>query len=550
MAYTGIFATEDELNAKAGENVDVTGWTEDNKNAWMKQAESYINVLSRINWSDNFGSLGDEVKGILSEASSNLVAIYGIKFNFEGFTGGRIEAEDMINILFARFVQCIELLRDDRSVKFLNDIVTSTSGPLTTKGDLLTFDTANVRLPVGTDGQVLVADSGESTGLRWSAGGGAPVDSVFGRTGVVVAVTNDYTWAQIDKTTSDIADIASRSHTDLTDIGTNAHSVIDTHLASTSNPHSVTATQVGKDTAQWNADEIQGVTVDDTDIGNGKVLQFNSTSGNLEYESLAVGGDMTAAVYDPASITEQLVGLTATQTLTNKTLTTPTIASFLNANHDHADAAGGGTIDHTDLTTIGTNTHAQLDTHVADSTIHYTQANITAVGTIVTGVWNGTALLANYVPDHDNLNGFVANEHIDWTSTSSNLETTGTLQGNEVREIATETAGESVVNGDLVYLKSDGKYWKTDADAIATSKGRLAIAQATISADATGLFMFKGKQTTSGLTTADELFISVTPGTITNVQPTGSGDIVRLIGYSLSTTVFFFDPDKTPVEVV
>jgi hypothetical protein len=36
----------------------------------------------------------------------------------------------------------------------------------------------------------------------------------------------------------------------------------------------------------------------------------------------------------------------ATQTLANKTLTTPTIASFTNATHDHTNAAGGGQIDH------------------------------------------------------------------------------------------------------------------------------------------------------------------------------------------------------------
>lgn len=37
------------------------------------------------------------------------------------------------------------------------------------------------------------------------------VTSVFGRTGAVTAATNDYTWAQIDKTTSDIADITTKA---------------------------------------------------------------------------------------------------------------------------------------------------------------------------------------------------------------------------------------------------------------------------------------------------------------------------------------------------
>jgi hypothetical protein len=44
----------------------------------------------------------------------------------------------------------------------------SGTAPLTTKGDLLTFDTAAARLPVGADGTTIVADSSTSTGLRYN----------------------------------------------------------------------------------------------------------------------------------------------------------------------------------------------------------------------------------------------------------------------------------------------------------------------------------------------------------------------------------------------
>jgi hypothetical protein len=50
------------------------------------------------------------------------------------------------------------------------------ASPLTTKGDLYGFSTVDARLAVGTNGQVLSADSTQATGLRWvSAVGGGNV---------------------------------------------------------------------------------------------------------------------------------------------------------------------------------------------------------------------------------------------------------------------------------------------------------------------------------------------------------------------------------------
>lgn len=40
--------------------------------------------------------------------------------------------------------------------------------PLTTKGDLFGFDTADARIPIGTNGHILTADSTETLGLKWA----------------------------------------------------------------------------------------------------------------------------------------------------------------------------------------------------------------------------------------------------------------------------------------------------------------------------------------------------------------------------------------------
>jgi hypothetical protein len=47
-----------------------------------------------------------------------------------------------------------------------------TTLPLTTKGDLFGYSTTNARVPIGTNGQVLTADSTEALGLKWATAGG------------------------------------------------------------------------------------------------------------------------------------------------------------------------------------------------------------------------------------------------------------------------------------------------------------------------------------------------------------------------------------------
>jgi len=48
----------------------------------------------------------------------------------------------------------------------------------------------------------------------------------------------------------------------------------------------VTATDVGNGVAQWNANKIKSILVDDSAIANGATLVYNSTSGNLEFSTI------------------------------------------------------------------------------------------------------------------------------------------------------------------------------------------------------------------------------------------------------------------------
>jgi hypothetical protein len=52
---------------------------------------------------------------------------------------------------------------------FYDFIQVGATSPLTTKGDLYTFSTSDARLPVGSNDQILVADSSTATGLKWAA---------------------------------------------------------------------------------------------------------------------------------------------------------------------------------------------------------------------------------------------------------------------------------------------------------------------------------------------------------------------------------------------
>ena len=109
--------------------------------------------------------------------------------------------------------------------------------------------------------------------------------------------------------------------------------------------------------------------------------------------------------------------------------------------------------------------------------------------------------------------------------------------------VVTGTAGETITQGNLVYLKNDGKWWKTDADTIATIFNvQLGIAQGAGATDGaiTGGVLLHGVDThQSGLSAGTTYFASNTAGGISST----AGTVPRVIGIAKNTTDLYFDPD-------
>ena len=127
---------------------------------------------------------------------------------------------------------------------------------------------------------------------------------------------------------------------------------------------------------------------------------------------------------------------------------------------------------------------------------------------------------------------------------------TGNTDGTHAGDIV--HLGETTTTaGKIYHYKSDGAWELVDADAASTCDGLLAVALGTSSS--THGMLLRGMITLDHDPGAvgDTLFASTTAGQATATAPSGSGDIVRVIGYCLNASngQIWFNPDGAFVEV-
>lgn len=103
------------------------------------------------------------------------------------------------------------------------------------------------------------------------------------------------------------------------------------------------------------------------------------------------------------------------------------------------------------------------------------------------------------------------------------------------------TAGETVAIGELVYIKSDGKFWLADADAAASMPAIGVVldagaAEASVKVLLWGLMRNDAWNWTVGAT----LYVDTTAGALTETAPSGSGDQVQAVAVAIHADKILF----------
>ncbi len=137
-------------------------------------------------------------------------------------------------------------------------------------------------------------------------------------------------------------------------------------------------------------------------------------------------------------------------------------------------------------------------------------------------------------------------------TTLEEVGTNPTTLGNDKGAGSTITFGSGTLTAGKVYYLNDAGTWtETDADAIAHSDGLLGLALGSSPSD--GLLVsgfFDATTYLANFVSGLPVYLSTTAGTMSTTPPSGTGDIVRCVGYCTNTAnVIYFSPSSTTIEL-
>lgn len=120
---------------------------------------------------------------------------------------------------------------------------------------------------------------------------------------------------------------------------------------------------------------------------------------------------------------------------------------------------------------------------------------------------------------------------------------------------ATFNAGETMSELFSVFMRSDGTWWKTDADSTASSTSMLGVHlfSSTVSAGSPLLVALPGsfvRDDSFNFTPGQTIYLSTTEGSWTTTAPSGTDDVIRVVGFAVTADVVFFNPSSDYITAI
>lgn len=299
---------------------------------------------------------------------------------------------------------------------------------------------------------------------------------------------------------------ASGSHLDLSNIGTNTHTQIDTHIASTSNPHGVTKTQVGL-SAVTNDAQLK-IASNLSDLNNAATARTNL--------GLVIGTDVQAHDAELAAIAGLVSAADTTPYFTGSgTASLATLTTFARSLIDDVDSATArSTLGLGTLATLSSLSHGALTSLAVDDHTQYALLAGRAGGqTLIGGTNSGDDLTLQTTSNatkgriiFGSLSGFEESTgqlgigQFAASSTGMYVSTRSTLSGTTQRGLLADAISSSAATTATIGIQSQVRTQAASYTSITGSAFQSATASLGAGSFVTNLIGFDASAQTAGTT--------------------------------------------------
>lgn len=604
------WVTSGDLTEETSSILTITGGTDavlgSGASIEVAQADSTTNgYLSSIDWNtfndkvDNASNVGTAGVGVFKQLSSTTLQLKNINIGSNKLSITDDTANDEIDL---------DVVESNIVHQNLSGAGTNTHGDIDTHiaDDTIHFAASSVA--IGTLSNVTVSTPADNEVLAYDDTSSEWINQTAAEAGLATSadLTNHTDDSTIHFTEANI------DHTNIANIGTNTHAQIDSHIASTANPHSVSKSDVSLDNVtndaqlKREAGDIDTFTEKGTPVDADIVLiEDSADSYNKKKVQLSnlPGGDSVGTFLDltdtPSSYTAATSLLSVNATAdgiieTGVALTESTDAFTLTEGSTSLNVTASSTVDQ-DLQQAASPTWdtvygTTFDTNVSAAGVTLSGTSLTADGTdsnidisilakgdagiVISDLSSAPSVTTNKLYS---LNGELYFDGVNLESGSGGgisavvEDTSPELGGNlDLNQyyiqidsspdsnltgsgiIAEVTIDASASIGDALCMSSDGHYDLADANASGTVP---VVGIALESGSGTKKILLRGTfrndswSWSVGDGESNLLYASSTAGDLTQSPPSTAGDYVQVVGRVLSSTTIYFDPQLTMVEV-